>query len=78
MNQEGVFFNFTLMLFYFADAKYLDWSDVFFCWFWPEIQCDSMQPAQQMAWPHYLKPLKRPHVTNKANEVQERVFPSRL
>lgn len=38
------------------------------------MQCDSMQPAQQMAWPHYLKPLKRPHVTNKANEEQEREY----
>lgn len=44
---------------------------LFFCWFWPEMQCDSMQPAQQMAWPHYPKPIKSPHVTNTANEEQE-------
>lgn len=57
------------MIFFFITAAAFIADDKYFHWHvwvvrWPRrvLQCGSMQPAPQMAWPFYLKP---PDTANK-------------
>lgn len=54
MNESGEFFLFCFIAAFIADAEYFHWYVRILGWFWPALQCESMQPAQQMAWSHYL------------------------
>ncbi len=52
-NESGGSF-FTCSAAFIADAEYFHWYVWILSWFWPALQCESMQPAQQMACPRYL------------------------